>query len=31
MEKAIEAGCNKYIAKPINLTVLNNLIKKLFT
>jgi CheY-like chemotaxis protein len=30
-EKAIEAGCNKYIAKPINLTVLNNLIKKLFT
>jgi len=28
MEKAIEAGCNKYIAKPENITTLNNLIKK---
>jgi YesN/AraC family two-component response regulator len=31
MEKAIEAGCNEYIAKPKNITTLNNLIKKLFT
>ena len=30
-KKALEAGCNEYIAKPINLSVLNNLIKKLFT
>jgi CheY-like chemotaxis protein len=30
-EKALEAGCNEYISKPINLSVLNNLIKKLFT
>ena len=29
-EKAIEAGCNEYIAKPVNITRLNNLIKKLF-
>ena len=30
-EKALEAGCNDYISKPINLSVLNHLIKKLFT
>ncbi len=30
-EKAIESDCNEYISKPINLSVLNNLIKKLFT
>jgi signal transduction histidine kinase/ActR/RegA family two-component response regulator len=27
-EKALEAGCNDYISKPINLTLLNELIKK---
>ena len=27
-EKAIEAGCNNYITKPINNTALNELIKK---
>jgi PAS domain S-box-containing protein len=31
MEKAIEAGCNDYISKPINLTKLNNVIGKHFT
>ena len=30
-EKAIAAGCNEYVSKPINLATLNNLIKKLFT
>jgi PAS domain S-box-containing protein len=30
-EKALDAGCNEYISKPINVSVLNNLIKKLFT
>ena len=30
-ELAIEAGCNEYISKPVNLATLNNLIKKLFT
>jgi PAS domain S-box-containing protein len=30
-EKAIKAGCNEYIAKPLNLAELNNLIKKHFT
>jgi|WetSurMetagenome_2_1015567.scaffolds.fasta_scaffold00654_13 PAS domain S-box-containing protein len=29
-EKAIEAGCNEYIEKPINLTILKNLILKHF-
>jgi hypothetical protein len=29
-EKAINAGCNEYITKPISLTILNTLIKKLF-
>ena len=29
-EKAIEAGCNDYIAKPINKTVLHSLIQKYF-
>jgi signal transduction histidine kinase/CheY-like chemotaxis protein len=29
-EKAIEAGCNDYVAKPIKLTALNELIKKHF-
>ena len=29
-EKAIEAGYNEHIAKPLNITILNNLIKKLF-
>ncbi len=29
-EKAIDAGCNEYISKPVNLATLNNLIKKLF-
>ena len=28
-EKAIESGCNEYITKPINFSVLHNLIKKL--
>jgi CheY-like chemotaxis protein len=27
-EKAIEAGCNDYISKPINMTLLHELIKK---
>jgi FOG: CheY-like receiver len=27
-EKAIEAGCNDYISKPINMTLLYELIKK---
>jgi DNA-binding NarL/FixJ family response regulator len=30
-EKAIAAGCNEYVSKPLNLATLNNLIKKLFT
>jgi CheY-like chemotaxis protein len=29
-EKAIEAGCNEYLAKPVRIAQLNNLIKKLF-
>ena len=29
-EKAIEAGCNDYISKPINKTLLYELIKKHF-
>jgi len=29
-ERAIEAGCNDYIAKPINMTLLFELIKKHF-
>ena len=29
-EKAIEAGCNDYISKPINMTLLYELIKKHF-
>ena len=29
-EKAIEAGCNDYIAKPINKTILLSLIEKYF-
>ena len=27
-EKAIEAGCNDYISKPINIALLHELIKK---
>jgi len=30
-EKAIEAGCNDYITKPINMTLLHELIKKYLT
>jgi CheY-like chemotaxis protein len=30
-EKAIEAGCNDYISKPINQSLLYELIKKYFT
>jgi hypothetical protein len=29
-EKAIEAGCNDYISKPINQTKLNNVMEKYF-
>jgi PAS domain S-box-containing protein len=29
-EKAIEAGCNEYITKPVNMTILFELIKKYF-
>lgn len=29
-EKAIEAGCNEFIEKPVKFAQLNNLIKKLF-
>jgi CheY-like chemotaxis protein len=29
-KKAIEARINEHIAKPLNITTLNNLIKKLF-
>lgn len=28
IEKAIDAGCNDYISKPVNQTLLNNMIKK---
>lgn len=27
-EKAIEAGCNNYISKPVNISLLKELIKK---
>ncbi len=30
-EKAIEKGCNDYISKPLNLTLLNKMIQKLCT
>jgi hypothetical protein len=29
-EKAIDAGCNEFIEKPVKFAQLNNLIKKLF-
>ncbi len=29
-QRAIDAGCNKYITKPLNLMRLNELIKKYF-
>jgi len=29
-EKAIEAGCNEYISKPIDMKLLKGLIKKFF-
>jgi hypothetical protein len=28
--KAIDAGCDEYVSKPVNLSSLNNLIKKFF-
>jgi CheY-like chemotaxis protein len=29
-EKALEAGCNDYISKPVNMDLLNDILKKLF-